>query len=89
VKGFARCEYFGCGAGAVVAIKLDGIASDGRGHEEEVSLVLHYCAPCYEIVAENERRSEAAFAELTEQGCSTKMANHVMLARMGSNDPKA
>ncbi len=81
MKGFARCEYFECGKGAVVGIKLDGFATDERGNAEEVSIELHYCAECYERVVENERRSEASYAELREQGCSQKMANHIMLAR--------
>ncbi len=85
MKGFARCEYFDCGKGAVVGIKLEGLLmpSGGLGAAEEVpTIYLHYCAECYEVVAENERRSEAAYTELRAQGCSEKMANHVMLARM-------
>lgn len=81
MTGFARCEYFACGKGAVVGIKLEGFASDERGNVDEVSLVLHYCADCYPIVAANEERSERDYTELREQGCSEKMANHIMLAR--------
>jgi hypothetical protein len=82
VKGFARCEFFGCGAGAVIGIKLDGFAALVDGTQEQVSLVLHYCATCYETVLANEQRSDGIYTGLREQGCSEKMANHVMLARL-------
>ena len=77
MKGFARCEYFDCGAAAVVGIKLEGVIDGGTEQE----IVLHYSSPCYEIVRANELRSTSIYAELREQGCSEKMANHVMLAR--------
>ncbi len=81
-KGFRRCEYFDCGKAAVVGLKLEGVATDERGNSEEMAVALHYCADCYAIVAANEARSEAAYTELREQGCSEKMANHILLARM-------
>lgn len=81
MSGFARCEYFDCGKAAVVCIKLEMMSSHGV-MEEPVTLVLSYCAACYEIVRANEMRSTSFYTELREQGCSEKMANHVMLARM-------
>lgn len=81
MKGFARCEYFDCGAAAVVALKLEGMAAFDDGAETEVSLVLHYCGACYEKVIANETKSSAIYTELRDQGVSEKMANHITLAR--------
>lgn len=81
MKGFARCEYLECGDAAVAAIRLRGIATSDDGSTDDVELVIHYCAAHYAIVAENERRSDADYAELRAQGVSEKMANHITIAR--------